>query len=293
MFNATKLKIPAIALVLVLTACQTKNTNEEKINLELIQSFNESNVSLMRSTSMLLKTLEDLSLNPVKNERATPWFNKAVLIDKHSISFYRFIDSTINKITPEKEIEAIYAKTVIYKSAALQTDTEIAETFANHFNFINPFFNLCGRDTISNKPLKNHVISKQKIVLLLESLKNKVMNLENKLISFCFQKVPSYDNGYDAYSMIAGQNASIFAPGSIIELKAGIGAFSKAAKPIITFGGDTVLINEEGFAVYRRKVPATPGNYKTPVRVSFFNQITGKEEIKEFTIEYRVVKPCE
>lgn len=293
MFPATKSLIPAIAIVMVLYSCQTKNTNEEKINLQLIKSFNESNATIKRSTSLLLNALEDMTYDPVKTDRATPWFNKAVRINEFTRSLYSFIDTTIKKNTTEKGIEAVYKKIITFKSDVLQTDVEMAEPFVTNFNFINPFFYLCGWDTILNKPLKNHVISKVEIVLLLESLKNKAMNLENNLVSFCYQKTPTFDDGYDVYSMIAGQNANTFSPGSVLELKAGIGAFSKAAKPIITFGGDTVSINEEGYAVYRRKVPATPGHYKIPIRVRFYNLLFGKEEIKEVIAEYKVVKACD
>lgn len=293
MLPATKTLIPAAAVVFILFACQNRDQYNDKFNQHLIETFNESNTLIIRSTSLLFKSMEDMSVDPVKTERATPWFNKAVKIDEYTGALYRFIDSTVKNNTTNRGIEAVFKKIAAYKTAVFQTDIEIAETFANHFNFINPVFYLCGWDTILNKPLKNHIISKEEIVLLLESLKNKAMNMENKLVSFCFQKVPSYDDGFDVYSMIAGQNANILSPGSVLELKAGIGAFSKAAIPVITFGGDTVSINEEGYAVYRRKVPATPGHYKIPIRVSFYNLLFGKEEIKEVVAEYKVVKTCD
>ena len=76
-------------------------------------------------------------------------------------------------------------------------------------------------------------------------------------------------------------------PGQEIEIKAGIGAFSKAAAPTITIGGSNVAIGEEGYASYKTQAGGV-GPHSIPVRISFFNQITGKDEVREVNVEYMV-----
>lgn len=292
MFIAIKPLLKALAIVLFLCACQNKSKNEEKINQQLIQSFNESNSSTMRSTSMLLKALEDMSMDPLTSERAAQWFKKAVQIDEYTVSLYRLVDSAAKKPSPEKDIEAVYKKIVAYKSAVFQTDNEIAETFIDHFNFINSYFYLLGWDTTSNKPL-NSGIPKEKTVLLLESLKTKSMILENKFVSFCFQKVPPNNCGFDTYSSIVTQNAEVLSPGANLEITTGIGALSKAAKPVILIGGNVIPLSEDGLARIRKKVSDTPGTYKLPVTVFYYNFALGKQDTAKVNVTYKVAKLCE
>ena len=76
-------------------------------------------------------------------------------------------------------------------------------------------------------------------------------------------------------------------PGQDLEIKAGVGAFSKAAQPTISIGGSNVAIGEEGYALYKTQAGGV-GSHSVPVRISFFNQTTGKEDVREVKIDYVV-----
>jgi gliding motility-associated protein GldM len=92
---------------------------------------------------------------------------------------------------------------------------------------------------------------------------------------------------FDSYAAIVGQNSNYLMPGQELEIKAGVGAFSKAAKPKIFIGGTGVEIGEEGFALYKTTAGGV-GNRTIPVKIVYFNQTTGKEEVKEVNVEYTV-----
>lgn len=240
---------------------------------------------------MLLKALEDMSMDPLTSERAAPWFKKAVRIDEFTVSLSRFIDSVAKKPTSENDIEAVYKKINVYKSAVFQTDSEIAVTFNNNFNFINSIFYLLGWDSTSNKAV-NSDISKENTILLLETLKTKSKILENSIVHFCLLKIPPR-GGFDTYNSIVTQNAEVLAPGATIEIKTGIGALSKAATPVILIGGNIIPLNEEGYAQFRKKVPDTPGTYKIPVTVYYYNITIGKQDTAKVNVTYKVAKLCE
>ena len=240
---------------------------------------------------MLLKALEDMSMDPFTSERAAPWFKKAVRIDEYTVSLHRFIDSVAQKTTSEKDIEAVYKKINVYKSTVFQTDNEIALAFSNNLNFINSIFQLLGRDSISNKTVKSD-ISKENTILLLESLKTKLMILEKSIVHFCLLKIPPR-GGFDTYNSIVTQNAEVLSPGATIEIKTGIGALSKVATPVILIGGNIIPLNDEGYAQFRKKVPDTPGTYKIPVTVYYYNITTGKQDTAKVKVTYKVAKLCE
>lgn len=79
----------------------------------------------------------------------------------------------------------------------------------------------------------------------------------------------------------------------MLTINAGIGTYSKAAQPKIRINGIIAPLNEEGIAIYQLKAPKKPGEYTVPVVISYFNLITGKEEIKSINIDYTVTKPCD
>jgi gliding motility-associated protein GldM len=75
-------------------------------------------------------------------------------------------------------------------------------------------------------------------------------------------------------------------PGQQVEISAGVGAFSKAAKPTITIGGAPTDLGPEGQAT--RKIDGGAlGKHTVPVVIKFMDQ-DGKEQTVNKTIEYTV-----
>ena len=270
-------------------SCKTDKTNE--INQQIIQSFKESDITINQSTASVLKSLEDKTFDPVTMEIAPSWYKKAVTVNNITNNLINLIDTLSKRNLAEEELSIIYNKTLEYKSNVLENNEELINTFERDFNVLNHIFSLSGIDSSGKtSDFKN---SEKNTGLVLATLKNKIRILENKVIHFFNLKTSVIIDDFQSYSMIAAQNANTLSPGSLLEIKAGIGAFSFSSRPIISFGGTTVPLNESGYASFSKKVPDNPGNYKIPVRISFFNQTTGKDEVKLVNIEYKVVKQCD
>ena len=122
---------------------------------------------------------------------------------------------------------------------------------------------------------------------ILSKFQNDVKTSENKVIAFCHEQVGKVEIVFDAYAAIVGQNSNYLMPGQEIEIKAGIGAFSKNAKPTITIGGSIVPLGEEGYAL-QKMAAGGMGAHSIPIKIKYFNQITGKEEEVLKNVEYTV-----
>ncbi len=303
-------------MYLVLTALLALNVSSEILNAfrTVRRSLENSNVTVNQSTAIIMKSLEDKSNDAVTTERATPWFQKAQKVVATSDAIYKYIDGLKNDIITKaggkpgdptvsfkednldivtkmfvqgKEGDKLKQKLEQFQKDILGIDPEIDSAFKKSLNI-----------DLSNPPGQDGKIKAWDLayfnmvptvagLTILSKFQNDIKGAENKVVSFCHQKVGEVKVVFDSYAAIVGQNSNYLMPGQQLEVKAGIGAFSKSSKPTITIGGTTVPIGEEGFALYKTDAGGV-GAHSIPVRISFFNQTTGKDEIKEVKLEYTV-----
>jgi hypothetical protein len=71
-------------------------------------------------------------------------------------------------------------------------------------------------------------------------------------------------------------------------LTLGIGVFSQAARPRITFGNNQIQVSEDGTPRYKFTVSGKPGKYNIPTKINYVNQESIRmEEI--WIIEYTII----
>lgn len=303
-------------MYLVLTALLALNVSSEILNAfkTVNRSLETTNATVNVSTVNILKSLEDKTKKTETAERASKWYPKAIEIQKQTSELYSYIqglkdeiligaggvpgDMTksfkednldiATRIMVEKgKGKELYKKLDEYKKKVLAVDPAIQAAFANSLQI-----------DLTTPPTKNkgnntweaayfRMVPTVAAMTILSKFQNDIKTSENKLVAFCHEQVGKVEIIFDAYAAIVGQNSNYLMPGQDIEIKAGIGAFSKQARPTITIGGSAITIGDEGYAV--QKIPAgAMGNHSVPIRISYFNQITGKEEIVEKTVEYTV-----
>lgn len=133
--------------------------------------------------------------------------------------------------------------------------------------------------------------SPEGMALSLAMIKNNVKVFENHISTYFINQIGSTIDRFNVFSAIVGQSSNIVKPGDDIEVMAGVGAFSIAAKPQITIGGKSVDIDKDmGSATTKIKASSKPGKHSVPVRVEFINPY-GMKEVKVYSIEYTVVDP--
>jgi len=303
-------------MYLVLTALLALNISAEILNAfkTVNRSLETTNVTVNASTETIMKSLKEKVTEDATKERASYWLPKAEQVVSLSGSVYNYIqdlkarivkdaggdikdpskkfkednqDITTHLMVEKGEGKKLYGMLAQYKKDVLEVDPEIKSKFEGNLqiDLEKPPTSNKGNNTWEAAYFR--MVPTVAALTILSKFQNDIRTTENKIVAECHNKVGEVKVVFDSYAAIVGQNSNYLMPGEEVEIKAGIGAFSKAAKPIISIGGATVPLGEEGFATH--KIPGGGiGNHVVPVKISYFNQITGKQEEVTRNIEYKV-----
>lgn len=283
-----------ILLLFPFFSCTTKDKSD-KIIKQMEESLINSNKAITRSTETTMKALYDKTTDQsYSKERSKLWYDIGTNIIEVSQNQYKFIDS-LKKIETVSNagVDLLYEKLLSYKLSILSIDSSIWYEFKDNFIFVHTFLKSTGLDTSNSHSISAKAISKSVLSALLTALQNNIKINENKITAFCNAKVGIIGDWFYSYSAIVGQNSRYLKPGDELEITAGVGAYSKSAKPVINVNGKHTEVGEEGYALYKMKINDKPGQYKIPVKIYFFNQTTGKDESSITNVEYTVAKPCD
>jgi gliding motility-associated protein GldM len=306
-------------MYLVLTALLALNVSSEILNAfkTVNRSLENSNTTVNASTTTIMKSLQDKTTTEETKIRALEWYPRAQQAVALSKALYDYIGSLKTKILTEAggsasdptksfkednleivtrlmvkdgEGKKLYAALEKYKKDVLGIDTSIRAEFEKSLNI--DLSNPPGRDGKTKEWdfAYFHMVPTVAGLTILSKFQNDVKTAENKVVAFCHSKVGEVKVIFDAYAPIVGQSSGYLMPGQEIEIKAGIGAYSKTAAPVISIGGQNVAIGTEGYASYKTNVNGI-GAHTIPVRISYFNQVTGKQEVAEVPVEYTVGSP--
>ncbi|MES2775160.1 MAG: GldM family protein [Bacteroidota bacterium] len=122
---------------------------------------------------------------------------------------------------------------------------------------------------------------------MLSKFQNDVMRSGNIVANFCQEQIGKVEVVYDKFEILTSQSSNYVLPGQPIEIKAGVGVFSSAAKPTISIGGQSMTANDQGFAV-KTINPTSSGS--TSVTVTFKDQ-NGQTQTRTAPVEYTVGQP--
>jgi hypothetical protein len=260
----------------------------------VIASLDNSTKTISFTSTDLLRAIKEKRDKPTLENRATIWYEKASRIHELSDSLYHYLMS-LEKTgsTRETEINELANRLIDYKNAVAVVDKRIQEILSSLPLFKAELLDKNGRENPASNRNLMKASDKNAQSLLLAKFRNDTRVTENQLINYCFHQIQPYDEGYyTSYSAIVAQSNSIAEAGEMIEITAGLGSFSKAAKPEIFINGNSVPLNDEGYARYKTSAPILPGKHKIPVLIKFFDQ-DGKENTIERTVSYTVRKKSE
>jgi len=105
-------------------------------------------------------------------------------------------------------------------------------------------------------------------ITILSKFQNDVKNSEAQMVDYCYKQIGSVKVVYNQFEAFAGTNATYLMPGDELEIQAGIGAFSAAAKPDITINGARQSLNADGVADFKTKVEGT-GEHTVTVNIAY------------------------
>ena len=298
-------------MYLVLTALLAINISAEILNAfkTINESLEKTNTAVNASTTQVLASLTQKMNDPATRERASIWKPKADSVAAFANETYAFIDNlkkeliaastkgdklkdddqnaTTRILVKEGKGKQLYDMLKRYKENVFSIDPKIQQQFETSFQVtLDP-----PKSQNSNKKTWEEAYFYMSPTIgalsILSKFQNDVRTSENKVVTFCHEQVGKVEVVFDSYAAIVGQNSNYLMPGQKLEIKAGIGAFSKDAKPTITIGGAAVPIGEEGFALKELDGGAV-GPHTIPVVITYTNQNTGQIERKEVKVEYMV-----
>lgn len=125
---------------------------------------------------------------------------------------------------------------------------------------------------------------------ILSKLQNDVKNAESQMIDYCYQQIGAVKLIYDEFQAFAQTNASYAMPGDEIEITAGIGAFSKAARPEIYIDGKLMPVGEDGVATWKT-IATGEGRKTVDIEILFFKP-DGTRDRSSKQIVYEVARPA-
>ncbi|MDP9041839.1 MAG: gliding motility protein GldM [Bacteroidota bacterium] len=105
-------------------------------------------------------------------------------------------------------------------------------------------------------------------ITILSKFQNDVKNSESQMVDYCYKQIGSVKVVYNQFEAFAGTNATYLMPGDELEIQAGIGAFSAAAKPDISINGVRQTLNADGVADYKTKVEGA-GEHSVTVNIAY------------------------
>ena len=298
-------------MYLVLTALLAINISAEILNAfkTINESLEKTNGAVNASTDQIYNSLTDKLNDPATKDRAAIWHPKAEKVRNYAKEAYDFIDNlkkeliaastkgdkfkddeqnaTTRLMVKEGKGKQLYEVLKRYKENVLGTDSLILKNFENSFqvNLDPPKAMNSQKKTWEEAYF--YMAPAIGALSIMSKFQNDIRTSENKVTAFCHEQVGKVDVVFDSYAAIVGQNSSYLMPGQKLQIKAGIGAFSKEAKPTIQIGGSVVPIGEEGFAMQEMDAGSI-GAHSVPVTITYVNQNTGKEERKEVKVDYVV-----
>lgn len=144
----------------------------------------------------------------------------------------KFSDPIIKKGVAQERVD-------LEKSLPLDLRIPKSESANSNNNWTNAYF---------------HMTPTIAALTILSKFQNDVKNSESQVVDYFLSQVGSVKVVFDEFQPLVGTSSTYLMPGEDLEITAGVGAYSKAAKPSISIGGTSPALNSEGTAVYKTTV---------------------------------------
>lgn len=308
-------------MYLVLTAILALNVSNEVITAFKVveKSLSTSNEIISEGNETLYKSFEDKVNDPQTAEKAKIWNEKAMKARELSDDVYNYIEGLKKRLKEAADLRVksdgtedfrdddLNASTRLfdkegvgnelkkkldeYKEAMLSLDGEVREKFEKSFPVNTDTRDFKTREGKTKDFTQTYFYMTPTIAALtvLSKFQNNVKSAEAEIVTHFHNQIGAVKVVYDEFAALVGQSSNYVMPGEKIDITAGVGAYSNAAKPTITIAGKPVPVGANGRAEYTITA-AGAGSHKVPVSVTY-TKPDGTTETKPFTIEYTVGTP--
>ena len=308
-------------MYLVLTALLALNVSSEILNAfkTVDESIRTANSVVDEKNKTTYESFEAKLKKPETAEKAALWYPKAQQAQKLSAEMSKYIDDMKTELkkeskgenigTPEEKFsidnldastrmlvegpkgDELLKKLTEYRNQMLAIVPEQKANFEKSLPLDLSIPKSQTGSTVQNdwKSAYFRMTPTIAALTILSKFQNDVKNSEAQIVDFCHKEIGEVEVIFDEFQAFAGTNSTYLMPGQELEITAGVGAFSKAAKPSVSINGAPVALGSEGTAVYKTTVSGA-GERSVNVEVKF-KKPDGTDAVLNKTIKYTVGVP--
>jgi len=255
-----------LGTILIFSACNNKNEKTNLIEDVSITSLRKSNEAISQLSDANYRSLSEKLTNVIYGPRVGLWNDKALKLK----AITRKVIQQISSLNGENKFSTkdIFSLKSNYTNEVKLIDSSL-KRFETDFNFF-----LNNNDSVFSA------------AFIVEKTKNDLLLLESKFSSYFNSQVGAFIDDYTTFSSLVGQNTNHLKTGDTLEISAGVGSFTLAAKPSFTIDGNIIEPDGNARATYRLKVTGK-GKKTIPVNISFTNT-KGIKESQNLSLNYYV-----
>ncbi len=304
-------------MYLVLTALLALNVSSEILNAfkTVNNSLVTSNEQTTTSTEAVFKSLTAKLTDPQTADKAKIWHpiaadirtyaakvNTAIEAYKKELMLaaggkkenpsegYKIdnLDASTRVFVKNKKGQELLKALTEFRDNVLKRDSAIGNQFKNSLpiNLEIPPTTTGGKKKTWEETYF-HMVPTIAGLTILSKFQNDVKVTENKVVTFCHEKVGQVEVQQDAFAAIAVADANYVLPGQDINVTAGVGGFSTKVQPQISINGTGVAIDPADGAAHYKMTSGSVGAHSIPVNISYTDQNGIQQNIQK-TIEYTV-----
>lgn len=269
-------------------SCQT-GENDQANRLALLKTLNNTIDYYRTDERDLMRQLEE-SITDLKRDNQAYWKEVGEMIDLHAKPAESAIENLRREKNPETDsLESLYTALCQFRDVVLNIDSSLKEDFSNMLKFFPG-----QKDHLLTNSKEFHRFyfasgNENEIQIQLSKLLCDILDLKKRMLTYCNRKsLPGCDLTFYSQSFLVGVSTEITQPGGKISIYAGLGSFSPNSNAKVWIGGKTIPLNSAYYASKTITAPSKPGTYRTPIVITYFNQVTGKEEVDSSYITYTV-----
>lgn len=280
--------------IIFLNACNNTQKNNGFYYSVLSESLETSTSLIKIQTQEKHDLLSNQLGNPDKSEKTIYWKPCAENIMHLSDNITAYIEMIKQNAAVKSDItnylHSLYDSLTNYQSSILNVDSEVNNEFRDRARIANFFPDSIQSNYIHFEQAFISAGSPEAHIGLLNVLENRIRKTENKMVTFCYLKTGSLDEGgfFDRFHILVSQDKSIVPPGDTIEITAGLGAFSVSVKPEVHIFEKKILNDDDGIAVFKFIADKSSGKYNVPVTIDFIDPMTGQSRTIGKTLTYTV-----
>lgn len=310
-------------MYLVLTALLALNVSSEILNAFKVvdNSLQSSNAVIDKTNESILEALKEAANDPKTAEKGKIWLPRAQAAITRTGSMIAYIDTLKERLKRESDLRIEDDGSQSFKEDDLDAATRLFDVngqgeklkdelarFKQELAAIVPVedqkkqkleelpIDLSIPKTKNEATSKNwtnayfHMTPTVAALTMLSKFQNDVKRSGNIVATYCQNQIGKIVVPLDRFEVLVSQNSEYLLPGQPLKIRAGLGAFSSAAKPQVIIGGVSRQVNDQGFAEFEENVNGG-GDRTVKVSVSFIDPNSGEKKTKDSEIKYTVGTP--